>query len=90
MAPFFSLIENFIGIEVEKPSIVIYIIHVMKEFALIIFLVLFDRFIYNIKLSYNKILYKLTKSSKYINNIIKIESEINLRAWQKSKSYIYI
>ena len=75
---------------VEKPSIVIYIIHVMKEFALIIFLVLFDRFIYNIKLSYNKILYKLTKSSKYINNIIKIESEINLRAWQKSKSYIYI
>ena len=75
---------------VEKPSIVIYIIHVMKEFALIIFLVIFDRFIYNIKLSYNKILYKLTKSSKYINNIIKIESEINLRAWQKSKSYIYI
>ena len=75
---------------VEKPSIVIYIIHVMKEFALIIFLVLFDRFIYNIKLLYNKILYKLTKSSKYINNIIKIESEINLRAWQKSKSYIYI
>ena len=52
----------------------------MKEFALIIFLVLFDRFIYNIKLLYNKILYKLTKSSKYINNIIKIESEINLRA----------
>ena len=75
---------------VEKPNIVIYIIHVMKEFALIIFLVLFDRFIYNIKLSYNKILYKLTKSSKYINNVIKIESEINLRAWQKSKSYIYI
>ena len=75
---------------VEKPSNVIYIIHVMKEFALIIFLVLFDRFIYNIKLLYNKILYKLTKSSKYINNIIKIESEINLRAWQKSKSYIYI
>ena len=75
---------------VEKPSIVIYIIHVMKEFALIIFLVLFDRFIYNIKLLYNKILYKLTKSSKYINNVIKIESEINLRAWQKSKSYIYI
>ena len=75
---------------VEKPSIVIYIIHVMKEFALIIFLVIFDRFIYNIKLSYNKILYKFTKSSKYINNIIKIESEINLKAWQKSKSYIYI
>ena len=75
---------------VEKPSIVIYIIHVMKEFALIIFLVLFDRFIYNIKLSYNKILYKLTKSSKYINNIIKIESYINRIAWQKSKSYIYI
>ena len=66
---------------VEKPSIVIYIIHVMKEFALIIFLVVFDRFIYNIKLLYNKILYKFTKSSKYLNNIIKIESEINLRAW---------
>ena len=90
MAPFFSLIKNFIGIGVEKPSIVIYIIHVMKEFALIIFLVLFDRFIYNIKLSYNKILYKFTKSSKYINNIIKIESDINRIAWQKSKSYIYI
>ena len=75
---------------VEKPIIVIYIIHVMKEFALIIFLVLFDRFIYNIKLSYNKILYKLTKSSKYINNIIKIESDINRIAWQKSKNYIYI
>ena len=75
---------------VEKPSIVIYIIHVMKEFALIIFLVVFDRFIYNIKLLYNKILYKFTKSSKYINNIIKIESEINLIAWQKSKNYIYI
>ena len=75
---------------VEKPSIVIYNIHIMKEFALIIFLVLFDRFIYNIKLSYNKILYKLTKSSKYINNIIKIESNINRIAWQKSKSYIYI
>ena len=75
---------------VEKPSIVIYIIHVMKEFALIICLVVFDRFIYNIKLLYNKILYKFTKSSKYINNVIKIESEINLRAWQKLKSYIYI
>ena len=75
---------------VEKPSIVIYIIHVMKEFALIIFLVVFDRFIYNIKLLYNKILYKFTKSSKYINNIIKIESDINRIAWQKSKSYIYI
>lgn len=62
----------------------------MKEFALIIFLVVFDRSIYNIKLSYNKILYKLTKSPKYINNIIKIESDINLIAWQKSKSYIYI
>ena len=75
-----SLIKNLIDIVVEKPRIVIYIIHVMKEFALIIFLVLFDRFIYNIKLLYNKILYKFTKSSKYINNIIKIESEINLRA----------
>ena len=74
----------------EKPSIVIYIIHVMKEFALIIFLVLFDRFIYNIKLSYNKILYKFTKSSKYINNINSLKSEIELIAWQKSKSYIYI
>ena len=85
-----SLIKNLINILVEKPSIVIYIIHVMKEFALIIFLVVFDRFIYNIKLSYNKILYKFTKSSKYINNIIKIESDINRIAWQKSKSYIYI
>ena len=75
---------------VEKPSIVIYIIYVMKEFALIIFLVVFNRFIYNIKLLYNKILYKFTKSSKYINNIIKIESDINRIAWQKSKSYIYI
>ena len=74
----------------EKPSIVIYIIHVMKEFALIIFLVVFDRFIYNIKLSYNKILYKFTKSSKYINNINSLKSEIELIAWQKSKSYIYI
>ena len=74
------LIKNLIDIVVEKPIIVIYIINVMKEFALIIFLVVFDRFIYNIKLLYNKILYKLTKSSKYINNIIKIESEINLRA----------
>ena len=64
----------------EKPSIVIYIIHVMKEFALIIFLVVFDRFIYNIKLSYNKILYKFTKSSKYINNINSLKSEIELIA----------
>ena len=69
MAPFFSLIKNFIGIGVEKPSIVIYITHVMKEFALIIFLVVIDRSIYSMKLSYNKLLYMLTKSIKYKNNI---------------------
>ena len=90
MAPFFSLIKNFIGIGVEKPSIVIYIIHVMKEFVFIIFLVVIDRSIYNMKLSYNKLLYMFTKSIKYKNNINSLKSEIELIAWQKSKSYIYI
>ena len=88
MAPFLyitkinlnSLIKNLIDIVVEKSIIVIYIIHIMKEFALIIFLVVFDRFIYNIKLLYNKILYKFTKSSKYINNINSLKSEIELIA----------
>ena len=65
---------------VEKPSIVIYIIHVMKEFALIIFLVVIDRSIYNMKLSYNKLLYMLTKSIKYKNNINSLKSEIELIA----------
>ena len=76
----FSLIGNLIGIVVEKPSIVIYIIHVMKEFALIIFLVVIDRSIYNMKLSYNKLLYMFTKSIKYKNNINSLKSEIELIA----------
>lgn len=46
------------------------------EYALIIFLVLFQKSLSNTRLLYNKFMYKLTKMYKFKNRINELEIEI--------------